>query len=190
MNTAARVLREKRTLVVPLLFVAVVNLVVYVLGVAPLRARVAGVEQEAVQARADVKAASDQLDEAQRIVSGKSRAAEQLRKFHQEILPAGLAVARRVTHLELSRLARDANLQVRRRDQQQKQDKDSALVRLDTVMVLEGSYGDLREFLYEVETAPEFVVINDVSLAQRDAERTDLVLTMSLSTFFRPERGR
>jgi Tfp pilus assembly protein PilO len=190
MTTASRILREKRALLVPLLFVAFANLAVYLLGVAPLRVRVDSVGQEAAKAREDVKTAADQLDEAQKTVTGKSRAAEQLRKFYEEVLPADLAAARRVTHLDLSRMARDASLRVQRRDQSQEQEKESTLVRLDTTMVLEGSYADLREFLYEVETAPDFVVIKDVALAQRQQDESDLVLTMSLATFFRADRGR
>jgi Tfp pilus assembly protein PilO len=190
MTTAARVFREKRALLVPLLFVALANLVVYLLGVAPLRARVDSVGQEADLAREDVKVAASQLEEAQKTVAGKSRATEQLRKFYDEVLPADLAAARRVTHLDLSRMAQDASLRVQRRDQSQQQERDSTLVRLDTSMVLEGSYADLREFLYDVETAPDFVVIKGVALSQRQQDDSDLVLTMSLATFFRADRGR
>lgn len=190
MSLTARVFREKRALLVPLLLLAIANLGVYLLGVAPLRARVAGMEQEAVRVQADVKAAALQLDEAQKTTTGKTRAAEQLRRFYEEVLPPDLAAARRMTHLDLSTMARDANLRVLRRDQTQEQDRDSVLVRLDTTMVLEGSYGDLREFLYEVEKSPDFVVVNDVALAQRERETSDLTLTIAVSTFFRPDSER
>ena len=190
MNTATRVFREKRAVLVPLLFVALANLVVYLLGVAPLRARVTSAQSEADRAREDVKVAAAQLEDAQKTVTGKTRAAEQLRRFYEEVLPVDLAAARRVTHLELATLAREANLRVQRRDQSQEQDKDSALVRLDTEMVLEGSYGDLREFLYEIERSDDFVVVSGVTLGQRGQDSGDLVLTMSLSTYFRADRGR
>ena len=145
---------------------------------------------EAASAQADVKVASDQFDQAQRTVAGKGRAGEQLRRFYEEVLPADLGSARRVTHLDLARLARDANLRVVRRDQSQEREKDSALVRLDSSMVLAGTYGDLREFLYQVETARDFVVINDVALMQREQDSRDLMLTLSLSTYYRPASGR
>jgi Tfp pilus assembly protein PilO len=190
MRAAARVVREKRALLVPLAFVALANLAVYLLGVAPLRARVASAQLESGRARDDVQVAARQLEDAQKTVTGKARAADQLRAFYEDVLPGDLGAARRVTHLDLATLAREANLRVQRRTQAQEQDKDSTLVRLDTEMVLEGSYGDLREFLYEIEKSDEFVVINGVTLVQRDQDSGDLVLTMSLSTYFRADRGR
>lgn len=190
MTGASRVFRDKRAWVVSLLTIAVVNALVYALGVAPLRARVANGERAAASAQADVKAANEQFEQAQKILSGKSRAGEQLRRFYEEVLPVDLPAARRVTHLDLAQLARDANLRVLRRDQGQAQEKDSALVHLDSSIEIEGSYRDVRAFLYEVETTPDFVVINSVSLAHRDKESDGLALSMSVSTYFRPARGQ
>ena len=50
-------------------------------------------------------------------------------------------------------------------------------------MVLSGDYESIRDFIYELESAPEFVIIDDVTLAESDeAEQT---LTIDLSTYFR-----
>lgn len=189
MTPVSRVFREKRSWLVPLLLVALANAGVYLLGVAPLRARVAAMEQRAAQATSDVRAAAAQLELARNTVEGRARATEQLRKFYEEVLPGDQAAARRLTYLELAKLARGANLRVSRRAQDQEAEKESSLFRLDTSMVLEGKYADLREFLYQVETAAEFVVINDVALAQ-GREGADLVLTLELCTYFRPDCGR
>ena len=45
-------------------------------------------------------------------------------------------------------------------------------MRLDTSMVLRGRYEDVREFIYDIETAPDFVVINDVTLAREQDDAT------------------
>ncbi len=61
-------------------------------------------------------------------------------------------------------------------------------------MVLQGEYENIRRFVYELETAPEFVIIDDVTLTQADAAKP-LTLTLELSTYYRlgamaPERRR
>lgn len=190
MTPVSRVLREKRSLLVPLALLATANAVVYLLGVAPLRARVAGMEQRGAQATVDSRAAGAQLEQARGTVEGRERATEQLRRFYEDVLPAGQAQARQLTYLDLAKMARGANLRVARRSQDQSSEKDSTLVRLDTTMVLEGSYSDLREFIYQVETAPAFVVIDDVTLARSSSEGGDLVLTLGLSTYFRADADR
>ena len=113
-----------------------------------------------------------------------------MRKFYEQVLPVDQAGARRVTHLDLAKLARKVNLRVERKTQAQEELKDSALTRLDSDVVLQGGYTDVREFLFELEKAPEFIVINDVGLVRRENEGTDLVLTLSLSTYYRSHRER
>ena len=51
-------------------------------------------------------------------------------------------------------------------------------------MVLQGDYESLRQFIYELESAPEFVIIDDVTLAQSDADKP-LTLSLELSTYYR-----
>ena len=51
-------------------------------------------------------------------------------------------------------------------------------------MVLSGSWPDVRTFVHELETAPEFVVIDNVELGE-GAEQGSLVLTLALSTYYR-----
>jgi Tfp pilus assembly protein PilO len=190
MSTPSRILHEKRAWIVGLIALALLDVGLYVAGVLPLRARVASMDDEAQRARTDLAQAERQLALAEKTVTGKSRAADQLRKFYEEVLPPDQAGARRVTHLDLAKLARKVNLQVDRKTQIETQEKGSTLVRLDSDVVLQGGYADVREFLFELETAPEFVVINDVELAQRETEGSTLVLTLSISTYYRAQRGR
>ena len=51
-------------------------------------------------------------------------------------------------------------------------------------MVLEGDYASVRQFIYELETTPAFVIIDDVTLAQNDPAKP-LTLTLELSAYYR-----
>jgi len=51
-------------------------------------------------------------------------------------------------------------------------------------MVLAGEYEDIREFIYEMETAPEFILIESVVLGQGNGSDDELVLTLGVSTYF------
>jgi len=49
--------------------------------------------------------------------------------------------------------------------------------------VLQGDYESFRQFIYELETSPEFVIIDDVTLTQTDPNKP-LTLTLDLSTYY------
>jgi len=51
-------------------------------------------------------------------------------------------------------------------------------------MSLKGEYQDLRQFIYELESSPEFIIIDDVTLSQPEADKP-LVLSLQLSTYYR-----
>ena len=51
-------------------------------------------------------------------------------------------------------------------------------------MTLAGEYEDMRQFIYLLETAPEFVVIDDITLSEAGEPGSPLVLTMALSTYY------
>ena len=63
-------------------------------------------------------------------------------------------------------------------------DRDSSLVRYTSKVELAGGYRDVRAFIHELETAPEFVVIDDITLTEEDVEGGLLQLTLQLSTYF------
>ncbi len=66
----------------------------------------------------------------------------------------------------------------------EKPERESSLGRLKTEMTLEGDYEEIRQFIYDLETAPEFVVIDDMALAEGGEAGAPLVLTLSLSTYY------
>ena len=51
-------------------------------------------------------------------------------------------------------------------------------------MELQGGYENLRQFIYELERSPEFVIIDDVMLAESGRGEA-LMLTLDLSTYYR-----
>lgn len=180
-----RAVAEHRRLVLALGAAVVLNALVYALGVYPLSERVANVaerERAAEQALAQAKA---EHDRASGTLTGKSRAAAELTTFYQDVLPQDLAGARRLTYLPLARLARDAGLDYRRASYAPVAETDSTLTRLQIRLVLSGAYADMRDFIYELETAPEFVVIDNVHLAEGADDGGSLVVTLDLSTYFR-----
>jgi hypothetical protein len=51
--------------------------------------------------------------------------------------------------------------------------KDSRLIRVSGTVTLVGDYANIRRFLYEVETAQEFVVIERVALSEANSTQND-----------------
>jgi hypothetical protein len=101
------------------------------------------------------------------------------------VLPPTLDAARRLTYAKLPALARKANVKFEeRRSDIDQQQKNSRLGRLQTRIVLEGDYDSLRQLLYELETTPEFLIVDDVSVLQPDANKP-LTLTLNVSTYYR-----
>jgi Tfp pilus assembly protein PilO len=52
-------------------------------------------------------------------------------------------------------------------------------------MELMGNYADVRDFIHEIESSPEFVVIDEINLAEGSQGDSMLRLTLQLSTYFR-----
>ena len=186
MTLGKRVLREKRGLLLPLGAALLINLLVYGLVVYPLGVRSATAVDRAAVAAGVREAAERDMAAATALVAGKTTADQELATFYQKVLPANLDAARRLTYARLPALARKANVKFeeRRSDFDQQRQKNSRLGRLQTRIVLEGDYESLRQLLYELETTPEFLIVDDVSLAQSEATRP-LTLTLEVSTYYR-----
>ena len=70
-----------------------------------------------------------------------------------------------MTFSRLAQLASNSNLDFERRKYEPVIERGSNLTRLKVTMDLDGSYADVRDFIYEIESSPEFVVIDDVTLS-------------------------
>jgi hypothetical protein len=190
MSLARRILSEKRSILIPLAVALLINVGVYVLVVYPLGVKSATSAERAVAAAASRQAAERDMASAGALVQGKARADEELATFYQKVLPSDSDQARRITHARLPALARKANMKFseQRAEVDSLVQKDSQLGRVRTRIVLEGDYPSVRQFLYELETTPEFIIVDDVTLAQSEASKP-LLLTVEVSTYYRQVRS-
>jgi len=185
MRLARRVFEEKRGLVVPLVAALVINVGIYALVVRPLAAKSATAADRAASAARSRQLAERDAASARALVTGKTRAEQELTTFYEKVLPPDLTAARRMTYTRLPELARKANVKFERRSSEMDlAERNPRFGRLHTRMVLEGSYEGLRQFIYELETTAEFIIIDDVTLTQAEADRP-LTLTLELSTYYR-----
>ena len=190
MTLLTRIITEKRGLLVPLLVAMLVNIGVYALVVYPLGVKAATVAERAAAAAESRQLAERDLASAEALISGKAKADEELGTFYQKVLPANVDEARRMTYARLPALARKANMRFaeRRIERDSQVEKDSQIGRLRTQMVLDGGYENVRQFLYELETAQEFIIVDDVSLGQSEADKA-VTLTLEVSTYYRQGRN-
>ena len=117
-------------------------------------------------------------------MAGKTLAEQELATFYDKVLPADLSAARRMTYAALPALARRTNVRYDASHTSIEPVKNQRIGRLRISMVLEGDYDSVRRFIYELESTPGFVIIDDVTLAQSDPERP-LALSLELSAYYR-----
>ena len=183
--TIARVFTEKRAWFLPLAFGLLANVAVYVLAVYPLSIKVRGAETRERAAAAELAAARNDQASAKAAQTARDRATAALSSFYTEVLPRDLTGARRVTYLRVALLAQKLGLRAQHRTYAPaKPERDSSLGKLRTEMTFAGDYEEIRQFIYDLETAPEFVVIEDMSLAEGGEPGAPLVLTLALSTYY------
>jgi len=180
-----RILVEKRVWLIPLALGIVANIAVYLLVVYPLAVKSAGAEDRAAAATLALQAAERDLAGARNLVAGKTRAEQELATFYNKVLPTDLPSARRLTYATLPSIARKSNVKFveRRLDVEPiKKGSQLGILKIDTEW--QGDYESLRRFIYELESAPAFVIIDNVALAQSDPAKP-LELALKLSTYYR-----
>jgi hypothetical protein len=185
MNLYQRVLREKRGLVTVVGVLILLDIGLYAFGVYPWSNKLQDAEHRLASASSQLTAVTDAFAEANETNSSKSRASGQLERFYGDVLPHDLAEARGLFSPYLDNLAAETNLVLERRTSVVEKGRDSTLASLQTTMVLAGEYEDIREFMYELETAPEFILIESVLLGQGSGSGEALVLTLGVSTYYR-----
>jgi hypothetical protein len=185
MPLIARVAAERRAIVLPLVALALVNVGLYALAVYPLSIRVRSLEARATLVGNQLAQAERDYRAARAVVTGRQRADAELNTFYNDVLPADLAGARRMTYARLAQLAREANLKYVHRTYEPDDSYKGDLQKLDIVMDLSGDYDDVRNFVHRLETSPEFVVVEKMTLAEREEGEPGLTLTLNLATFYR-----
>jgi len=186
-----RILREKRRIVVPLAFLVIASAVLYAVVVFPLKRQVASAEIEARAQHDQLNAARFDLKNAKATVTGKAQADSALQRFYKDVLPADQSIARKITYTRLAQLARHANVKLEHGSNGVSQEKGSSLSKLTTTYTLTGDYRDVRKFIYSLETAPEFIVLENVVLssAGESPQSRGLAMNLEISTYYRAENG-
>jgi hypothetical protein len=187
-----RVFHEKRRVVVPLAIAIIANVLLYALVVYPLSVRSAGAADRAAAAAQQRQAAERELQVAKGLITGKAQAEEELNAFYKKVLPPNVSAARSLTYVPVVEIARRNDVNYMNRVYEDPEDVNledgrrlgASLKRLTTRVALQGDYESIRAFIYELERAPQFVVIDEVTL--REAEEGEPVsLTVTLSTYYR-----
>ena len=160
----------------------VVNAVLYALVVAPLAARVEAEQQQAAETTRTVNAARRAYQAAQATVAGKEQAEQELARFYQDVLPGDISSARRAFYPRLQQLATGSNLRITSRTNPP--EGTGPLRKLTTTMSLSGEYTNIRRFIHELETAPDFLVLESVNVSQAQEGR-DLNVTAQVATYYR-----
>lgn len=187
MSLWRRVLSERRGLVVPLLTALAANLALLALVVFPLQASVAGDEARA----SAVKVALADAERSERVATetraSKQRADEELKKFYSDVLPASHAGARDLLYQQIRTIGRDTGLDFSSSSYEPEAIDDSRLMRFRVDISLTGDYASIRKFLYEMETAQEFFIIQSVKLGQSARQEEpggSLEVVLQVATYY------
>jgi hypothetical protein len=183
-----RILAEKHRFIYPLVGVLLFNSALFVAVVYPLSIKVANGERDAqAAARARATARAD-YEAALATVTGKAAADKELQKFYDAVLPPDQSEARRLVYGKIEKLAAAANIRPGREDFDVKQERGSELGKLTATVLLTGEYRSIRRLIYELETAPEFLILENVALSQGEAREQGLNVVLRIATYFRAER--
>jgi hypothetical protein len=185
-TTFRRILSDKRRLIWPLALVLAANVAVFALVVYPLSQKVALGQQDANAATVALAGARRDYANARGTVDGKAQADIELEKFYGDVLPPDQSGARRITYLPIDQLAQESNLRLVRQTGDVAPIRDSSLSRFTQTAVLTGAYRDIRRFIHQLETRPEFIVIENVDLSQNEIEGAGgITVTLQIATYFR-----
>ena len=187
MRLTRRVIQEHKRSVVLIAGGLVLNVLLYVVVVRPLARSVANIEQSTLAAEQSRVAAQTEFGKANGTLTGKDRATKELATFYSAVLAQDLSGARRLTYGRVQRLAEQFRLEYQRSSYEPVEDRGSTLTKLRVNVELTGNYSNMRSFIHAIETAPEFVVIDNISLAEGSGEGS-LRLALDLSTYFRSAR--
>jgi type II secretory pathway pseudopilin PulG len=182
-----RIYDERRRVILPLVIVLAVNVAVLLLAVLPLSRSVVAARADNVQATVDLANAQRLQSQARDAAGSRTRADQELTRFYSEVLPRDLLTGRRSTIRWIQDAARDAGLEFSASRFDFDEVRDSRLSRAYSTVTLAGRYGDVRKFLYAVETAQEFLVVEKVGLAQSEATGSaamPLVVTLTVATYY------
>lgn len=181
----SRVISDHRRWLMPVGIVLVINIAVLIAVVMPMRRSAESGTSQAAESAAALNAALADLRNAEATRDGQSQASKDLERFYGEVLPANFSMARRMTQLKLAQMARAHDVAFERGTTSQEELRDSPLERLNVSCSLAGDWDDIRQLIHEIETGPDFLVIDNVALSEGETATAPLTLELELSTYFR-----
>jgi Tfp pilus assembly protein PilO len=188
----ARVYEERRRVIVPLVILAAVSVATLFLAVWPLQRSVANTENAALEAVVGLANARRLERQARDAADSKRRADTELQTFYTDVLPRDFATATKTTTQWLQQAARDAGLEFKASHFDWDVVRDSRLSRAFSTVTLVGKYASIRRFLYAVETATEFIVVEKVSVAESTGQGNsgNLEVSLGVATYFLSPSGQ
>ena len=183
MTPFRRVLAEKRRLIYPLVGAVVLNIALFAAVVYPLSLKVANGERDAQAAASARAVAQADFDRARATVSGKTLADTELKKFYSAVLPPDQSAARRILYGKIDKLASAANVKLGPERFDVEAVRGSTLQKASAEFQLSGEYREIRRFIHELETAPDFLILENVALSQ--AQERGLNVQVRVVTYFR-----
>ncbi len=186
----SRVLGDHSRWLVPVGVVLAINVIVLLAVVLPLRQSVQSGSLRADASAQALREAMTDLKEAEGTRDGQAQASADLDRFYAGVLPANFATARRMTGVKLAQLARAHDVGYQTSAAGTETLRDSTLERLHVNYSLNGDWDDIRQLIYEIETGPDFIVIDNVQLSEGTEANAPLSLTLELSTYYRIAHAR
>lgn len=188
MSLGARIFRERRRVIVPLLVFLLANAagLGYVIW---LQQSMDAARASRDTALANLTLARKNKKDAEGQKGSKELAEVELRKFYDEVLPKNLPAALNVLNFWLNKVAATSHVNYRAGSYNHVPVRDSRLSKVTGDITLSGDYANVRRFLYELETSQEFIVIEKVQLSQPNAAQANaqLEVTLGVATYFLTE---
>ncbi|HEX5216173.1 MAG TPA: GspMb/PilO family protein [Vicinamibacterales bacterium] len=188
MSLTGRIFTERRGVVLPVLLLLAVNIGVLLLGVLPMQTSVAGLETARDSSMLTLSQARNIERSAKSTLTSRQRADVELAKFYAEILPHDLVTATKTTNLWIQHAARDAGVTFTAAAFDYVPLRDSKLTRAFARVTLSGRYPNIKKFLYALETAEEFIVVEKVELTEPGGASTTqqgiLEVSMTVATYY------
>jgi len=193
MSLWRRIFLERRAVVLPLAVLIVGNLAVLGLVVFPLEQSVSSAAQRVDDSKHDLAMAQALLTSAKAQRASKEQAERELKTFYEQILPTNEQEATKLTDFAVEQIARQSGIIKKNGQNGWDASKDSRLIRMTSRVTLVGDYNGIRRFLFALESARPFVVVERVELAESNTEQANsgpqnagntLEVSLSLASYY------
>lgn len=177
-------------IITPLFAVSLVliaaNIVVFLFWTSPRLLKAQKQEEKITKLNRDIESAERELGRVRSTKQELTRTLGDMEKFYDEMLSSKLE---RMTLIqkEFRNIATKFGIDMERVSYSHAIKEDSNIVEFQISVPLEGTYENLRQFIYEVERSEHFFIIDRISLTGGRETGEILKLKISLLTYFKRE---